>query len=488
MSDPNVIAPASKPQAMFLSTPDWVDICFYGGQAGGGKTWAGLAHHAKYMHDPLYRGLTLRRTTPMLLKPGAVWDEAKQLYRLLDPDCRIRIKDLKIIASSDAEVFFSHFERVDDTDNFQGAQISSCVMEELCQFEESQFNYILSRLRTKANMKPNMRATMNPDPDSWVRKWVDWYLYPEGHELFGRPDPAKQGVIRWFVRLDNEMFWADTKEELAERFPDAVPLSFRFIAASVYDNPHIEKSYIAFLQGLPRIQKEILLYGNWEARPESNSLIRREWFVECAEEPAWTDIVKTVRTYDFAGTLKGPDTVYDPDYTASIKISKLKNGEYFIHDVIRTRIRFGEWSRFVLENALRDGVKVDIVIPEDPGPSAKAATMMLAREISEQGYFVRTLKTNQKKIDRFRPFASFTMNGGMKILKNCGNDFENKVYNDLSFFYKELETFTGERKSGSQGHDDLVDVCSDGFIVLAQKLSIPLFTLPSVTKSNEFSF
>jgi hypothetical protein len=80
------------------------------------------------------------------------------------------------------------------------------------------------------------------------------------------------------------------------------------------------------------------------------------------------------------------------------------------------------------------------------------------------------------------------MNGGMKILKNCGNDFENKVYNDLSFFYKELETFTGERKSGSQGHDDLVDVCSDGFIVLAQKLSIPLFTLPSMTKSNEFSF
>lgn len=26
-----VYAPASKPQEMFLTTPDWVDICFYGG-------------------------------------------------------------------------------------------------------------------------------------------------------------------------------------------------------------------------------------------------------------------------------------------------------------------------------------------------------------------------------------------------------------------------------------------------------------------------
>lgn len=491
MSNQAVVAPASKPQAMFLSTPDWVDICFYGGQAGGGKTWAGLAHHAKYMDDPLYRGLTLRRTTPMLLKPGAVWDEAKQLYRLLDPNCRIKIKDLKIIASSEAEISFSHFERADDTDNFQGAQISSCVMEELCQFEESQFNYILSRLRTKANMKPNMRATMNPDPDSWVRKWVDWYLYPEGHELFGRPDPAKQGVIRWFVRIDNEMYWADTKEELEERYPDNVPLSFRFISASVYDNPHIEKSYIAFLQGLPRIEKEILLHGNWEARPEGQGLIKREWFREEDQEPAWSDIVKTVRAYDVAGTLKSSDSSYDPDYTACIKISKMKDGTYFIHDIQRTRIRFGDWKDFIVSNAQRDGNKVDIVLPLDPNPASKAATTMLAREISAEGFFVRTMRANSSKVDRFRPFASMCMNGGIRILKNCGTDFENKVFSELGFFYKELETFTGERKAGRNGHDDLVDSCSDGFMILAQKTIIPNFTAgllsANLTRANPFN-
>lgn len=74
----------------------------------------------KYMHDPLYRGLTLRRTTPMLMKPGAIWDEAKTLYREVDDKCQIKIKDLKFIFSSKGEVAFSHFERVDDTNNFQG--------------------------------------------------------------------------------------------------------------------------------------------------------------------------------------------------------------------------------------------------------------------------------------------------------------------------------------------------------------------------------
>ena len=78
-------------------------------------------------------------------------------------------------------------------------------------------------------MKPVARATMNPDPDSWVRKWVDWYLYPKDHELFGRPDPSKQGVVRWFVRDNNEMIWASSREELALRYPKATPLSFKMI-------------------------------------------------------------------------------------------------------------------------------------------------------------------------------------------------------------------------------------------------------------------
>lgn len=135
-----VIAPASLPQELFLTLRDGtgkrskystedgeeVDIIFYGGQAGGGKSFASLLHHMKYIHLPNYKGITIRRTTPMLRKPGAIWDEAKSLYRDADPGARIRDKEMKITfgpvkdPTKRAEVTFTHFERVDDTDNFQG--------------------------------------------------------------------------------------------------------------------------------------------------------------------------------------------------------------------------------------------------------------------------------------------------------------------------------------------------------------------------------
>ena len=471
-----VYAPASKPQEMFLTTPDWVDICFYGGQAGGGKTFAGLMHHLKYTHDPLYRGLTLRRTTPMLLKSGAVWDESKTIYTDIDPGGRIKIKDLKYQFSTGAEVAFSHFERVEDTRNFQGAQISSCVMEELCQFEESQFNYILSRLRTRADMKPNMRATMNPDPDSWVRQYVDWYLFPEGHENYGRPDPSKQGAIRWFIRTGSGLIWADSKEELEEKYPSDIPLSFRFISASVYDNPYIQPSYIAFLNGLPRVEREILLFGNWEARPESSSFFQRGW---CKELTSYDEsqIVKIVRAYDFAGTLKS-DSNPSPDYTATVKMAKMRNGDYVVLDAKRTRIRFGDWQKFIIGNAMEDKElhkSVDILIPSDPNPAAAAACTLLIRDLAEAGLYAQKMRASTSKLDRFRPASSMAQNGGLHFLKNCSHDLDNNIRGDNNFFYREMEAFDGQRRRGEMGHDDLVDCVSDCFAYLASKQILPNF-------------
>lgn len=515
-----LIAPASVPQELFLTLRDGtgkrskyatedgeeVDIIFYGGQAGGGKSFAALMHHMKYIHIPYYKGIIIRRTTPMLTKPGAIWDEAKALYKEVDPSARIRNKDMKINfgpikeAEKKAEVSFTHFERVDDTDNFQGSQLSSAVLDELCQFEESQFLYILSRLRTKAEMKPVIRATMNPSPDSWVRKWVDWYLYDKNHEFFGRPDPAKQGVVRWFIRIGDQMIWADSRAELFElhgrRDSNGIllpetdkkqikPLSFAFISASVYDNPYIDDNYIAFLEGLGRIEKEILLYGSWEARALGESLVRRDWFREEDKEPAWTDIAKTVRAYDFASTIKS-DKTPNPDYTVSVKMSRLKNGDYFIHDVRRTRILPGQWLEFILKAAKEDGPRVDIIIPLDPGAGAKFANKYLTTEISAGGYYVKQLRAQGSKFDRFKPFASIVMNGGMCILKNCGTDYENKIYNELDFFYAELERFDGTRKNTMDGHDDMCDACADAFESAALSLQIPTFSLPNMNKSNPF--
>lgn len=197
-----------------------------------------------------------------------------------------------------------------------------------------------------------------------------------------------------------------------------------------------------------------MLWGSWFARPESNGFIKREWFEECDIEPPQEEIESTVRAYDFAGTLKSKDSSYDPDYTACVKMSKLKDGTYFIHDVQRIRIRHGEWVKFILDNAELDGRHVDIIVPIDPNPMAQRASDLMFREVIERGYFVRQFKASGSKVDRFRPFASMVMNRGVKILTHCATDFENEIENDLSFFYQELERFDGKRRSGVNGHDD----------------------------------
>ena len=412
----------------------------------------------------------------MILKSGAVWDESKQLFTNIDPKGKIKVKDLKYQFSSGAEVAFSHFERADNTKDWQGSQISSCVMEELCQFEEGQFDYILSRLRTSANMKPNMRATMNPEADSWVKKYVSWYLYPEGHELFGRPDPSKQGIIRWFIRRSDGLVWGDSKEELLEKHPDGIPLAFRFISASVFDNPYIQPSYIAFLNGLPKLEKEKLLYGNWEARVEATTYFQRSW---CEEITAYdpSEITKLVRAWDFAATLKS-DAVPSPDYTVSVLMAKTKTNDYIVLDVRRMRIRPGDWETQIVDAWEYDRQicgNVVTIIPQDPGASGQMATSILCRALAERGIVTEKMRASGKKLDRFRPFSASSQVGSVKFLKGCGNDYENKVVNDNGFVYRELEAFDGLRRSGEHGHDDIPDSMSDAFSFLASKLTIPNF-------------
>jgi len=92
------------------------------------------------------------------------------------------------------------------------------------------------------------------------------------------------------------------------------------------------------------------------------------------------------------------------------------------------------------------------------------------------------LPTNKSKVDRFRPFGAATENGYVKIVKNCSDDLENKIFNDNSFVYTELEKFNG----GRSGHDDICDSASDCFLTLAQSRNIPSFAVPVFTKSNEF--
>ncbi len=57
-----------------------------------------------------------------------------------------------------------------------------------------------------------MRATCNPDADSWVASFIDWWIGDDGYAI-----KERSGVMRWMVRIGDDIVWADTPEELRER-------------------------------------------------------------------------------------------------------------------------------------------------------------------------------------------------------------------------------------------------------------------------------
>ena len=421
--------------------------------------------HLRWMDDPLYRGFCIRKNSTAIMKSGGLFDAAVHLYSQVD-DIKIKMKEQKLVFSSGASVSFSHYENDKAGQMYQGLELSNVFYDEAAHAAESHIWWLISRLRTKANLNPSIWLSCNPDPDSFLFNYVQWWLHPEHHPDYGLPDPEKNGKVRWILRKEGNVFWGDSKEEMIAKYgnPDlpadhprqVKPLSFEVRLGTIYDNPWLienQPEYLASLEALPDVERRRLLLGDWTARETGSTFFQRDWCKEENQEPPKSEIERTVRAYDFAGTLK-TDGNPNPDYTVGAKVSKLKNGDYFVHEVVRTRILPGDWEKFILENAARDGFGTEIIIPLDPGASAKLATGLLTRAVSECGYRVRTMRATGSKLDRFRPFSSLSMNGHVTFLKGCGIDLENNIQSDNSFVYKELEAFTGRRRSGESGHDD----------------------------------
>lgn len=483
----DIVRPQSPFQEKYLKSN--AKILVVGGAAGSSKSYVGLMRHLRWVHDPNYRGFCIRKNSTAIMKPGGLFEQAFRLYSKVFPGkIERKLKDQKLVFPSGASVSFSHYENDSAENLYQGLELSSVFYDEGTHASEHHLWWLFSRLRTEADMGDTeacMWVSCNPDPDSFLFDWVSWWLYPEGHPQYGLPDPEKNGVTRYLLRFNGSLVWGDSYDELFQKYkrhdiPDdhdeqPTPISFQVLLGTIYDNPTLMRTnpgYKASLEALPDVERRRLLLGDWTAREEGSTYFQRSWCEEPTEEPPASEIVRTVRAYDFAGTLKS-DSNPSPDYTACAKISKLKNGDYFVHEVRRARMLFGDWEKFVIKNGEQDGKDCEIIIPLDPGASAKVATGLLTRSLSEKGYRVRTMKTTQSKLDRFRPVSSLAMNGHVKILKGCAYDEENNIQANNAFLYKELEAFNGKRRGGESGHDDMVDSISDAIAILAVRRTIP---------------
>lgn len=272
MDDSPIIGPRSAFQERYLNCNS--NIIIAGGAMGSSKSYIGLMRHLRWVEDPNYRGYCIRKNATTLMKSGGLFEEAVEMYRQYDPSIQIKLKDQKIVFPSRASVSFSHYENDKSSELYRGLQLSSAFYDESTDAQESHIWFLISRLRSKANMTPSIWLTCNPTPDSYLREWVDWWLYPESHEKFGLPDPDKNGVERWIVRIGGNIYWGDTREELIEKYgrPELPldhklqikPLSITVLLGTIYDNPvlmNTQPQYLASLEAQPEVEKQRNLYG-----------------------------------------------------------------------------------------------------------------------------------------------------------------------------------------------------------------------------------
>lgn len=442
-----IIGPQKGPQTEFLGTS--ADIAIYGGAAGGGKTFATLLEALRHVHKPGFGAVIFRRTTPQITNEGGLWDESLKLFPLLGGEPKQH--ELYWQFPAGTTVSLSHLEHDKTVLSWQGSQISLLCFDELTHFSQKQFWYMLSRNRSMCGVKPYVRATCNPDADSWVAHLIRWWI----DEETGLPIPERGGVLRWFIRVGDSIIWADKPEELAEHINpiDGEPIppkSLTFIPAKLSDNKALmeaDPGYLANLLALPQVERERLLGGNWKIRAAAGLLFQRGWCEIVEAIPAGT---RFVRGWDLAATPK--TDANDPDWTAGCKIGRMPDGRFIVAHHVRGRMRPSEVERLLVNTALQDTYETAIALPQDPAQAGKMQAEHLVSLLS--GFDVRARSVSGDKIVRFSPFSAQAEAGNVVVLRGDWND----------------DWFTALEGFPDAAHDDDADATSEAFNALGNDI------------------
>lgn len=442
------IRPQEGPQRQFCASP--ADIVIYGGAAGGGKTVGLLIEPLRHANNGGFRAVFFRRTYPRIFGAGAMWDESEELYSGLAHPVK---GDAYWRFPSGARFEFAHMQRERDRFDWKGAQIPYIGWDQLEEFTEKQFWYMVSRNRSTCGVRPYIRATCNPVPDDdetggWLRKLVDWWIGEDGFPL-----DERSGVIRWFVRPEDDLEWAEDPAELEQKYPDLPVQSLTFIPASLEDNPALEEAdpqYRGKLMALPKVERERLLGGNWNVRPGAGEYFQRGWFQVVSAAPAGG---KVVRAWDLAGTRKTDSN--EPAYTAGVKVRAVPVGEdgtkFVVEDLVRFRAGPGGVKRVVKNTATIDGKGVVVRIPQDPGQAGKAQVKDYTQAMP--GHEVRSKPVTGSKEVRAGPASAQAEAGNIDVVKADWNDA----------FFRELERFPDSQ------FKDIVDALSDAIDQLTEE-------------------
>lgn len=214
------------------------DEVLYGGAAGGGKSDALLAFQIRRrLRYRGSKGLYLRKTFADLSKSAAAIDRSKEL---LTGIAKYDEQRHRWTFPNGSFFEFGYLQHKNDRYHYQSSQYDDICWDELTQFEEDEYLYMLSRCRaTVDGIIPLVRAATNPGGigHAWVKKRFVDSGAPESTFLLPRVDGQTQ-----------------------ERHGCFVP-------AKLQDNQILmrrDPGYWDRLMALPEMERRALAYGDWD--------------------------------------------------------------------------------------------------------------------------------------------------------------------------------------------------------------------------------
>jgi conserved hypothetical protein len=280
-----------------------------------------------------------------------------------------------------------------------------------------------------------------------VAKFIEWWIDQET----GYPIPERSGKKRYMARIeaDDDVIWADTRQELLDRgIPPEKIKSVTFIASTLEDNKILmekDPGYKANLESLPLVERERLLHGNWKIKAAAGMFFKRVQIGSILSEVP-DDLVMVVRGWDLAAT--DVDENEDAAFTAGVLMATRSNGRFVVIDVINQQLKAGDVRKLVKTTAAADNAKYGYVkqrLPQDPGQAGKEQAesyiMMLA------GYDAVTRQESGSKQTRAEPMAAQWQIGMFDVVAGAWNEE----------YFNQLESFPESK------FKDMVDAGSSAF-------------------------
>jgi phage terminase large subunit-like protein len=213
---------------------------FFGGAAGGGKSVALLMGALRYVQQPGYAALIIRKDLPRLELAGGLIARSHEWFAETEARWKAgrRTWVFPIEGYRPATLTFGYLSSPLDKFRYASSEFQYIAFDELTDFLEEDYLFLFSRLRRSTGVAAKLRMRSASNPGGVGRLWV------KRRFIEGAVAENKRGTI---CMKDGRCY----------------------IPSRIADNPHLNgEEYRQTLAYLPPLERERLMNGDWDVQPD----------------------------------------------------------------------------------------------------------------------------------------------------------------------------------------------------------------------------